>query len=166
MKLLKVTNRTLGIICVAVILGIICSYFLSGIVVQLVNTSGQITTIENHTLVVPLINDTSFEVKEANLSVVLNWPTNVSVTYDDLKMFPELEQSMQGVNNDPNVWFIGWRLVKDFDGNRSQYVAVLKEICKGKSSNECNSGSLFEYHGQYYLVSLDYLDVPNPTPHG
>src|SRR5208337_1240982 len=134
MKLSKVNSRIILIFiisCAAVIIGILCNYFFAGTILRSINLLEKGSTIENNTPAAPLLIDTNFEIQEANLSLVHN-RTIVHVTYDELQVVPDLEKYMHGINNDPKAWVEGWRLVKDFDGNRSQYDTLVSEVCRGK----------------------------------
>jgi len=105
----------------------------------------------------PLVIDTSFSISEANISII-DFKPIAHVTFEDLKKYPELERSMHSNVNSTRQWHSGTRLVNIFKGNISRFYAVVDEICEGKSLAECNYGMLFEYHGNYYLVSLQEHD--------
>lgn len=110
------------------------------------------TTTGNLTPAIPLITDASFSIQEADVRIV-KYINSTRVTYEDLQMYPELESYLHGVNNDPKVWYSGWRYVNSFEGNMSRYDAFVKKICQGKTIFECNRGTLIEYHNQFYHVS-------------
>ncbi len=101
----------------------------------------------------PFVIDAAFSISEANISII-DYKPIAHVTFEDLKKYPELERSMHSNVNSTRQWHSGTRLVNIFEGNISRFYAVVDEICEGKSLAECNYGMLFEYHGDYYLVSL------------
>jgi hypothetical protein len=107
----------------------------------------------------PLVIDASFSISEANISII-DYKPIAQVTFADLKKYPELERSMHSDINSSRAWFGGTRLVNIFEGNVSRFYAVVDKICEGKLLAECNCGMLFEYHGDYYLVSFQEHD-PN-----
>ena len=105
----------------------------------------------------PLVIDASFSISEANISII-DYKPIAHVTFEDLKKYPELERSMHSDINSSHAWFGGTRLVNIFEGNVSRFYAVVDKICEGKLLAECNCGMLFEYHGDYYLVSFQEHD--------
>jgi len=162
MKLLSGNFRTLMIISALIAIGIII-YLISGMGLQPIDQRGNGTITENITPVVPMMIDADFDFMEANVSEV-KYINSTPVTFEDMRMYPELESYMHGVNNDPNVWHRGWRYVNTFPGNLSTYDVLVKKICKGKSIFECNHGTLFEYHNQFYHVSYQQYGTMQRDP--
>jgi hypothetical protein len=161
MKLFNGNARDLAWICAVMVIGILVYFFISGLA-QPVDRYGQ-GLPENTTQIVPLTTDASFDISEADVKQVSY--INIShVTNDQLQIYPELEKNMHGVNNDPGVWHSGWRFVKTFEGNTSRYDRLITEVCKGKTIFECNRGTLFEYHNQYYKVSIREHDAMPRDP--
>lgn len=111
----------------------------------------------------PKIIDTEYEIQEWNLSFVHNM-TIVHVTYDEIKDFPDIEQSMHDENNHPRPWNYGHRVMRSFEGNMSDSYRFNIAVCKGKTPFECFSPNppIFEYHGQYYTISTDMFRPPSP----
>ncbi|MDD1686345.1 hypothetical protein [Methanoregula sp.] len=94
---------------------------------------------------------------------IVKYINSTRVTYEDLQMYPELESYLHGVNNDPGVWYSGWRYVNSFEGNVSRYDAFIKKICQGKTIFECNRGTLIEYHNQFYHVTCSEYGMLSRT---
>jgi hypothetical protein len=148
------TPRTIALVCVAVVVGILCWYFLSGTFLQ---PAGPVETgpaTENTTTESPLETDAEFTIAEVNISEI-NFIPIVHVTYEDLKKYPELEQSTLSGFNDTKKWNVGTKMIALYSGNVSQYTAFVDAVCRGKPITECNQGVLFEYHGVYYKVDYD-----------
>lgn len=162
MKSLGRNFRTLIIISVLIAIGIFI-FLISGMDHQPIDPSGNGIITENMTPVVPMMIDADFNIMEANVSEV-KYINSTPVTFEDMQMYPELERYMHGVNDDPDVWYRGWRYVNAFPGNLSTYDVLVKKICKGKSIFECNRGTLFEYHNQYYHVSIQEYGALQRTP--
>lgn len=154
--MIKMTLTRLPWIIIGIVLagslvaGIILYSPIPGTVFQ--SQPDKVTTPGNQASVVPLIADASFDIQEADVRIV-TYINSTRVTYEDLQMYPELENYLHGVNNDPGVWYNGWRYVNSFEGNMSRYDAFVKKICQGKTIFECNRGTLIEYHNQFYYVS-------------
>jgi hypothetical protein len=150
------------IICAAIVAGI-AVYFLmpvslfSGVEPQ-GSTSGRVAQ-----MIPPLMTDASFDVMEVNTSIV-TYINSTSATTEQLKIYPELEKCMHGTSSEPSEWRQGWREVAVFAGNMSQWDAVVKEICKGKTVFECNHGTLIEYHNHYYRIAEFPFDTMPRTP--
>jgi hypothetical protein len=103
------------------------------------------------------IIDSHFEVQEWDIGYV-HTMTIVPVTYDELKDFPDFEQSMHGVINGSGTWVYGHRVVAWFDGNESDLYRFYHIACKNETRNlaDCYPNPpIFEYHGQYYMISSD-----------
>jgi len=164
MKLLSGNFRTLMIISALIAIGIII-YLISGMGLQPIDQSGNGTITEKVTPVVPMMIDADFDIMEANVSEV-KYINSTPVTFEDMRMYPDLESYMHGVNNDLNVWHRGWRYVNTFPGNLSTYDVLVKKICNGKNIFECNRGTLIEYHNQYYKVSIHEYGAMQRNPNG
>lgn len=103
------------------------------------------------------IIDITIEVDEYNLSFIHN-RTLVSVTYDEVSVYPDLEMAMHGVTNDPNAWKYGHRVVKWLDGNESDIHRFYLAACGNKTWDDCYPNPpLYKYHGQYYMISYDRI---------
>lgn len=149
MKLLKENFTILILIGLFIVAGIILYSLIPGSVFQSQRENS--TKPGNLTPPAPLKIDASFEIQEADVRIV-KYINSTRVTYEDLQMYPELESYLHGVNNDPGVWYSGWRYMNSFEGNVSRYNAFVKKICQGKTIFECNRGTLIEYHNQFYYV--------------
>jgi len=150
MKLLKENFTILILIGLFIVAAIILYSLIPGSVFQ--SQLENSTKPGNLTPAAPLKIDASFEIQEADVRIV-KYINSTRVTYEDLQMYPELESYLHGVNNDPGVWYSGWRYMNSFEGNMSRYDAFVKKICQGKTIFECNRGTLIEYHNQFYHVS-------------
>lgn len=149
-----------GVIALCVLLYVMAS----GIAVQSGDQKDQGTITGNTTPAIPLTIDTSFEIQEANVSIVRSI-NSTHVTYEDLQIYPELEEYLHGVNTDPAPWYNGWRYIASFEGNMSRYDMLVREICNGKTIFECSHGTLIEYHDHYYRISyLEYSVQRNRNP--
>ncbi|MFA5236934.1 MAG: hypothetical protein WC362_03655 [Methanoregula sp.] len=163
---LSAGNAKIAVIVFAVIVvGSFMYYIVTGSVLQSLSLNKGDTTTENISLSSSLTTDASFDVMEVNVSVI-KYINSTPATSEQLKIYPELEEYMHGTNSEPSEWRQGWRYIANFEGNLSQYDAVVKEICKGKTVFECNHGTLIEYHNQYYKISeFPYDAMPrNPMP--
>lgn len=161
MKLPKEKTTMILIICVAAI-AIFCICILSGTVLPSLNLSVNSSTNENNSLTSPLFLDADYEISEANVSQVTG-RTIIHVTSDEIHTITGLEEVMQETTIDPNAWVEGWRSVKGFQGNGTQYDTFVSEVCSGKKTlAECfsNNGTLFEYQGHYYDISHRYTRGP------
>jgi len=138
-------------------------YLNAGMGHQPIDQSGNSTITENITPVIPMMIDADFDIMEANVSEV-KYINSTPVTFEDMRMYPEFESYMHGVNNDSNVWHRGWRYVNTFPGNLSTYDVLVKKICNGKNIFECNRGTLIEYHNQYYKVSIHEYGTMQRNP--
>jgi hypothetical protein len=163
MKLPNGNTRIIVIVCAVIVMGILSYFVISGSVFQSRNQMENKTPPINTTPVVPLKIDASFDIMEANISVI-KFINSTPATFEEMQLFPELEGYMHGVNNDPEAWHQGWRGVATFEGNISQYDTLVKEICKGKNIYECNRGTLIEYHNQYYLVTIQEYGALKRSP--
>jgi len=150
MKLLKENFTILILIGLFIVAGIILYSLIPGSVFQSQRENS--TKPGNLTPPAPLKIDASFEIQEADVRIV-KYINSTRVTYENLQMYPELESYLHGVNNDPGVWYSGWRYMNSFEGNVSRYDAFVKKSCQGKTIFECNRGTLIEYHNQFYHVS-------------
>jgi hypothetical protein len=150
---------------VLICLGILVWYIISGPVLQSISLNKIGTAPANTPMTGTLTTDASFDVMEVNVSTV-KYINSAPATSNQLKIYPELEKCMHGTSSEPSEWHQGWRHVAILEGNMSQYDAVVKEICKGKTVFECNHGTLIEYHNQYYQISeFPYDAMPrNPMP--
>ena len=151
MKLMKEKIRTLILIILVIVAGIVLYSLIPGTIFQSQLEKEKNIIPGNLTSAVPLKTDASFEIQEVDVSKV-KYINSTRVTYEDLQIYPELESYLHGVNNDPGVWHSGWRYVTSFEGNMSRYDAFVKKICKGKTIFECSHGTLIEYHDQFYQV--------------
>jgi hypothetical protein len=70
MKSPEVNTRTIVLICLAVIAGILCWYFFSGVILQPAGPLETGPTTKNTTTEVPLEIDADFAIAEANIPVV------------------------------------------------------------------------------------------------
>nr|WP_319375082.1 hypothetical protein [uncultured Methanoregula sp.] len=103
------------------------------------------------------IIDITIEVDEYNLSFIHN-RTLVSVTYDEVSVYPDLEMAMHGVTNDPNAWNYGHRVVKWLEGNESDIHRFYLAACGNRTWDDCYPNPpIYEYHGQYYMISYDRI---------
>lgn len=161
MKLSAGNVRIALIICAVIVVGILTYYIISGPVLQSISLND--TTPANTSMTGTLTTDASFDVMEVNVSIV-TYINSTPATSDQLKIYPELEEYMQGTSSDPSEWSQGWREVAVFAGNMSQWDAVVKEICKGKTVFECNHGTLIEYHNHYYRIAEFPFDAMPRTP--
>jgi len=149
MKVLREKIRLFILIGMFVVAGIILYSLIPGSVFQ--SQLENSTKPGNLTPPAPLKTDASFSIQEVDVRIV-KYINSTRVTYEDLQMYPELESYLHGVDNDPKVWYNGWRYVNSFEGNMSRYDAFVKKICQGKTIFECSHGSLIEYHDQFYQV--------------
>lgn len=123
------------------------------------------TATEKITPTILLTIDAGFEIQEANVSII-HFINSTPVSFEELQVYPELESYLHGKNNDPNAWRQGWRLVKNFEGNLSQYNAFVNKVCGEKSRIDCNGGMLFEYHEQFYQISYQQYGTLRRNPEG
>jgi hypothetical protein len=163
MKLPTGNARIIVIVCAIIVLGILFYYVMPGSVLQSGDQKPKGTTTVNTTPAVPLTIDASFEIQEANVSII-KYINSTPVSSEQLQMYPEFEKYMHGTNNDPAVWRQGWRNIADFEGNISRYDALVKEICKGKNIFECNRGTLIEYHNQSYIIIDEQYGTMSRNP--
>lgn len=142
-----------AVIVTAVLAGILFCWFNFGGFIQPAVFIEQGSATKEHDFSSPPIIDAAFSISEADIRIVDYMPV-AQVTYEDLKEYPELERSMHSDIHSSQSWHGGTRLVTIFEGNISQFYAVVDEICGGRPLAECNYGMLFEYHGEYYIVSF------------
>ena len=146
-------NPTIIAVIFTIVLGILFCFFYFGGFIQPAGRMENGVIIKNTSTQAPFVIDAAFSISEANISIIDYKPVT-HVTFEDLKKYPELERSMHSNVNSTRQWKSGTRLVNIFEGNLSRFYAVVDEICEGKSLAQCNCGMLFEYHGDYYLVSF------------
>jgi len=100
------------IICIAGVLGI---GFGTGILTLPGNRPGNYSTSGEK------LNDVSYEIQEWNFSYIHN-RTIVSRSYDHLKDFPDLEQSMHGERVNTPWTGTGTHVTRFYEGNSSDYI--------------------------------------------
>ena len=156
------------IICIAAV-AIFCICILSGTILHSLNLSANSSTKVIDYQTSPLFLDSEYDIGEANMSLITG-RTIIHVTPDEIRTIPGLEEAVQETTTDPNAWVEGWRSVKSFEGNGTQYDTFVKKVCSGKKTlAECfsNNGTFFEYQGHYYDISHRYTRGPQaPFPPG
>jgi hypothetical protein len=144
--------RFLVIVFALLIIGVLFYYLAAGSVFQ-GGKQQENGTAGNSVSGDSLMINADFDVMEANISVI-KYINSTPATYEEMRLFPELERYMYEGNNNSKAWIQGWRPVAAFQGNISQYVTLVKAICNGKNIYECNQGTLIEYHNRYYQVFM------------
>ncbi len=159
MKLPKEKITLILIFCAAAI-AIFCIGILSGTFLPSLNLPVNRITTENNNQTTPLFLDCDYEIEEANVNQITG-RTIIHVTPDEIRTITGLEEAVQETSNDP--WVEGWRSVKSFEGNGTQYDTFVSKVCSGKKTlAECfsNNGTLFEYQGHYYVILHSYNKGP------
>ena len=146
-------NSVIIAVIFTVVLGTFFCFFYFGGFIHPAGRMENGLIIKNTSTQAPFVIDAEFSISEANISIIDFKPV-AHVSYEDLKKYPELERSMHSDINSTRPWHSGTRLVNIFKGNLSRFYAVVDDICEGRPLAECNCGMLFEYHGDYYLVSF------------
>lgn len=145
---------TLILIVCAVAIAIFCVFFFSDAIFHSLN-------YENNSLTSPLFLDSEFEIQEVNVSEGTD-QTIIPVSSDEIRTITGLEEALQGADNNLKPWVRGRKLIKDFEGNGTQYEMFVNKVCTGKTLTECfgYNGVLFEYHGHYYDIMTRYTRGP------
>jgi hypothetical protein len=161
------TYKTLALVCSLIAASILCWYILSG---SFLFQAGQQVTIPatDNTSVEALSEiDADFTIAEVNTSVIHFIPL-VHISDEDLKKYPEFEQSINRGTNSTEKWNVGTRMIALYGGNLSRYYSFVDSVCNGRPITECNYGVLFEYRGKNYSVSYQeyygYHQTCCPTP--
>lgn len=160
MKLPKEKTTMILIICAAAI-AIFCVFFFSGTVIPSLNLSVNSSTNEINNQITPLFLDSDYDIEEANVSQITG-RTIIHVTPDEIRTITGFEEAVQETANDPTAWVEGWRSVKSFEGNGTQYDTFVSKVCSGKTLTECFGYNevLFEYQGHYYGILHRYTRGP------
>ena len=161
MKVPKEKFTLILIIC-AVAIAIFCICILSGTTRPLLNIPLNSITTGNNNQTTPLFFDSEYDIEEANASQITG-RTIIHVTSKEIRTITGLEEAIQETSNNPNAWVEGWRSVKSFEGNGTQYDTFVSEVCSSKKTlAECfsNNGTLFEYQGHNYGISHRYTRGP------
>lgn len=153
MKLPVSKIHLIPVIGIILVLGITGCYLAMGIFFPSYNLpQANVTTEGEHLVNNQKVIDTQFAIQEWNLSFARK-STIIRLTDEELKEFPDLEKSLQGVNNNSQGWQNGRRVIAGFDGNMSDYIRFYNMPCKNKTLDVCYPyPTLYEYHGQFFTI--------------